>query len=168
VRRLVLLEGLGPLTDAEARAPERMRDALAAELAPRRAGERAGYPDFEGVVRRLAEATRMRESSARTLLRRGLRETPEGRWDWLADARLRLPSRLRMTEPQVEAYLRAIACPTLLVRAVPGMPADPAYFEGRAKAIADLTLVTRPGGHHLHLDAPEAVAAVVGPFLAGG
>jgi pimeloyl-ACP methyl ester carboxylesterase len=166
VRRLVLLEGLGPMTDPDERAPERLREALAGELAAaRRGGERSGYPDPDVVARRLAEATQMRVESAHALLRRGLSEVLPGRWDWRADGRLRLPSRLRMTESHVEAFLRAIACPTLLLRAVPGMAVDPRHLEKRLTAIRDLQLVERPGGHHLHLDDPASVAEVVAPFL---
>ena len=166
VKRLVLLEGLGPMTDPEERAPERLREALAGELAAvRRGGERTGYPDPDVVATRLAEATQMQVGSAHALLRRGLFEVMPGRWDWRADGRLRLPSRLRMTEGHVEAFLRAIACPTLLLRAVPGIVVDPRYLEKRVAAIKDLTLVERPGGHHLHLDEPAVVAEVVAPFL---
>jgi hypothetical protein len=126
VRRLVLLEGLGPLTDDEARAPERMREALAAESeGRRRGGPRAGYADAEQVAQRLASAVSMQASSARTLLGRGLVAQDNGRFDWRADgSSLRLPSRLRMTEAQVAAYLGAITAKTLLVRAEPGMPAE--------------------------------------------
>ena len=109
----------------------------------------------------------MRQDSAELLLARGLHAATPGRWDWRADGRLRLPSRLRMTEAQVEAFLRAIACPPLLLRAEPGMPADDAYFAERLGWIADLSRVVRSGGHHLHLDEPGTVAAVVGPFLLG-
>jgi pimeloyl-ACP methyl ester carboxylesterase len=166
IHRLALLEGLGPLTDPDDSAPERLRESLAAELAAtRRSGERPGYPDPEVVGRRLAEATQMQPSSAQTLLRRGLFEALPGRWDWRADSRLRLPSRLRMSEAQVTAFLRRIACPTLLLRAVPGMPVPSDYFEARAACIADLRLVERPGGHHIHLDDPATVAELVSSFL---
>ena len=168
VRRLVLLEGLGPMTDDEARAPERMREALNAESEARRrgAGPRTGYADAEHVAQRLASAVMMQVASARTLLRRGLVALAGGRVDWRADGgSLRLPSRLRMSTAQVAAYLRAITAKTLLVRAEPGMPADESYFAGRAAQISDLTWARLPGGHHVHLDDPAAVAAVVAPFL---
>lgn len=167
VRRLVLLEGFGPMTEADARAPERLRDAIAGELAmTRRGGERTGYPDLQTVARRLAGAVNMRPESAEVLLRRGLHEVAPGRWDWRADGRLRLPSRVRLSEPQVEAFLRAIACPTLLLRARPGMP-DAGLLAARLPWIADLTCAERPGGHHIHLDEPDVVAGLVGPFLRG-
>jgi len=167
IHRLALLEGLGPITDPDESAPGRLRDALAAELAATRPHARPGYPDPEAVARRLAEATQMQAGSAQTLLRRGLFEALPGRWDWRADSRLRLPSRLRMTEAQVTAFLRQIACPTLLLRAVPGMHVPPEYFTARIACIADLRLVERPGGHHIHLDDPAGVAELVSGFLHG-
>lgn len=169
VRRLALIEGLGPMTEPDAGAPARLREALTDELAlaRRTGGPRSGYPDPQVVARRLAAAVQMQQDSAEVLLARGLHEVEPGRWDWRADGHLRMPSRLRMTEAQVEAFLRAIACPTLLLRAQPGIPVDAAYFATRLAWLANLTWVERPGGHHLHLDDPETVAAVVGPFLLG-
>jgi pimeloyl-ACP methyl ester carboxylesterase len=70
-----------------------------------------------------------------------------------------------MTEAQVTAFLRRIACPTLLLRAVPGMDVPAGFFEARLASIADLRLVERPGGHHIHLDDPTSVAEVVSSFL---
>jgi hypothetical protein len=39
------------------------------------------------------------------------------------------------------------------------------YFRSRCDAIKDLRMVTLPGHHHLHLDDPAPVAAVVSRFL---
>ena len=81
VRRLALLEGLGPMTELDIGAPARLREAMAAELAlARRGGSRSGYPDPQVVARRLAETVQMRQDSAELLLapRRG-RGGPAGR-----------------------------------------------------------------------------------------
>lgn len=166
VSRLVLLEGLGPLTNPDEQAPRRLREALRAEAAARGRDEHAGYPDAGEVARRLAEATGMRRDSAEILLARGLERGGAG-YRWRADPRLRLPSRIRLTEAQVSAFLRAIACPTLVVRARPGMPFDEAQAAARVQAIADVRVAEVAGGHHVHLDDPAAVGALVGPFLAG-
>lgn len=164
VARLVLLEGLGPLTNPDDLAPKQLRDALLAERAARARDEHVGYPDREQVAQRLATATGMTVDSARILLRRGL-EDADGRVRWRADPRLRLPSRQRLTEAQVRAFFTAIACPTVVVRADPGMTVDEALLRDRLAAIAGATLARIPGGHHVHLDDPAAVAAIVGPFL---
>lgn len=166
VTRLSLLEGLGPLTNPDADAPRQLRDALTAEAAARGREGHDGYPDAAQVARRLAAVTGMRPDSAEVLLARGLVAGGAG-VRWRADPRLRQPSRLRLTEAQVMAFLRAITCPTQVVRARPGMPADEALLAARFAAIADARLDELAGGHHVHLDDPAAVAARVGPFLVG-
>ncbi|MDC0674999.1 alpha/beta fold hydrolase [Nannocystis radixulma] len=164
VARLVLLEGLGPLTNPDEAAPRQLRDALQAEAAARARDEHSGYASAEQVAERLASATGMCVDSARILLRRGL-EPHDGRVRWRADPHLRLPSRQRLTEAQVRAFFTAITCPTLVVRAVPGMAFDEVLMRERLAMIGGAVLAEVPGGHHAHLDDPAAVAAIVGPFV---
>ncbi|HEY8378844.1 MAG TPA: alpha/beta hydrolase [Nannocystis sp.] len=166
ITRAVLIEGLGPLSTPDEGAPRQLREALAAEAAARaRREEHPGYTDLEQLTRRLVAATGMRPESAQILLERGL-YAEGGVYRWRADARLRRPSRQRLTEAQVRAFLAAITCPTLVIRARPGMQVDEELARGRFAAIAGATLAELPGGHHVHLDDPAAVAALVGPFLA--
>jgi hypothetical protein len=48
------------------------------------------------------------------------------------------------------------------------MPVDEELARARFTAIAGATFAELPGGHHVHLDDPAAVAARVAPFIAGG
>lgn len=162
VSRAVLLEGLGPLTEPAGRAPERLRQAVEAEMAP----ERPGRPlaDLEAAALVRAKASGLELGAARVLAGRGTTPSAEG-LRWSADPRLRLPSRLRLSEAHVEAFLRAIACPVRVVLASRGWAADPELLSARLGAIARATLDHVEGGHHVHLEAPEAVAAAIGEFL---
>jgi pimeloyl-ACP methyl ester carboxylesterase len=167
VRKLALLEGLGPYVESEAGTPGRLVRALAAErrTAARAEHSRPVYPDLDAVVRRLqAAGPSMLPASARTLLTRGLREV-DGGVTWRSDRRLRHPSRVRLTEGQVLAFLAAIECPTLLVRASGGLPVAAEVTRRRVDAVRDLTVVHVDGGHHVHLDAPELVAPSLCAFL---
>lgn len=191
VQRLALLEGLGPVTEDPKHAAERLARALEEEV--RKHGRAAPvYVSREDVVRRLeASMSRLTRGAAQTLAARGLREV-EGGVTWRSDPRLRLPSRLRLTEEQVLTFLRAITCPTLLVRGSEGFPFAPKPTSARVAALRGdaaqasseagsspepsseltpeltprLTMVELPGGHHLHLDTPEPVAAAIREFLA--
>lgn len=170
IEALVLLEGIGPLSEAAHHAPDRLRQSLLeqarkAERA-RKGGSRTVHADRGAAVQRLISGTaKMRESSARTLLERGL-QTVDGGVTWRTDPRLRVASRVRMTEPQVLAFLGAIASPTLYLKASDGFGMLPGRDHPRVEAIADLTYVELPGGHHVHLDDPEPVADAVRSFLA--
>jgi pimeloyl-ACP methyl ester carboxylesterase len=164
VQRLVLIEGLGPVTEEPKHAAERLARALDEE--ERKRGRTAPvYASREEAVRRLVGSmSKLTHAAAETLVARGLREV-EGGFTWRSDPRLRLPSRLRLTEEQVVAFLRAIACPVLLVRGSEGFPFAPKPESARVAALREAKLVELPGGHHLHLDTPESVAAVIREHL---
>jgi RNA:NAD 2'-phosphotransferase (TPT1/KptA family)/pimeloyl-ACP methyl ester carboxylesterase len=164
IDRCVLLEGLGPMSDDPAEAARRLARSLRIE-ARKQDDSKRRFPDPESAAERLREAATMTIESARILIARGLVER-EGGWTWRADPRLRIDSRLRMTEEQVHAFLRAIQSPVLLVLAEQGWPYDPGLFQRRVDEVASLTLVRLHGHHHLHLDDPESVAAALIPFLA--
>ena len=167
VERLILLEGLGPLTDAPEDAPKRLARAIEEERA-KRGRTPTVHADLETVVARLGQTVqRLSPQAAEVLVRRGLKEV-DGGVTWRSDPRLRIASRLRLTEPQVLAFLRAIECPTLLVRASAGYPFASDGGEARIRAIRDLEVVQLPGSHHVHLEDPESVAAAVLRFLESG
>lgn len=165
VRRLALIEGLGPLAEDAKHAPERLAKAIAQDTGKQ--GRRIPvYPSIEEVERkRLAAAWTMKPASVRTLLARGLKPTAGG-VTWRSDPALKVASRMRLTEAQVLAFLQAIRCPTLLVRGDTGFPFVPADDGPRVQAVADLKIEALTGGHHLHLDEPEAVSAALNAFFA--
>ena len=163
ITRLALLEGLGPLTEAPERAPARLRDALEAELRPERAPRRV-LPDLDAAAAARARAGDLTLDAARLLAARGTEPCGDG-LAWRADPRLRLPSRLRLTDDHLLAFLRAIACPTRVVLASRGWPMDPAALQARLAAIAGASVVHVDGGHHVHLDDPEPVAAALAGHL---
>jgi len=165
VRRLALVEGLGPLSEDPERAPKRLAQSIEAENGRR--GQRVPvYPTAEAAAERLhAAVPSLSLAGARILVARGLREV-EGGFGWRSDPRLRVPSRLRLSEAQILAFLRAIEAPTVLVRGAEGSPFAPEPMGARVAAVREATLVELPGGHHLHLDHPEPVGEAVAAFFA--
>ncbi|MFO7565182.1 MAG: alpha/beta hydrolase [Enhygromyxa sp.] len=163
IDRCVLIEGIGPMSDDPAEAARRLARSLRVEARKQDPSKRL-FPDPDSAAERLREAATMELESARILIARGL-AAREGGWTWRADPRLRIDSRLRLSEEQVHAFLRAISCPVLLVSAEQGWPYDRAAVQRRVDAVAQLTHVRLPGHHHLHLDDPEAVAAAIIPFV---
>ena len=114
---------------------------------------------------RLAEVGGLTPGSAETLVERGTVEQGGG-FVWRADPRLRVSSRLRLSEAHVLEFLRRVTCPVLAIRALHGWPFDLAAMEKRRACVRDLEYVELPGGHRVHLDDPEAVADVLRPFFA--
>ena len=101
--------------------------------------------------------------SSALLCERGLQLVDDG-WTWRADARLRLASSLRLSEAQIEGFLRALGMPTLLIVGEQGMGGN-GLFDHRLDWPQQLALKRLPGRHHLHMENAEAVAAELKAFI---
>lgn len=154
--RLLLIEGLGPLGDDGSRTLQRFRDAMA----PR---DGNGKPlrifrDIEQAIHARHLVSGLPADQARPIVERGLIETGGG-WCWRSDPRLTRPSAVRLAEPQIHALLRGITAPTALLLAQPATPYLPsAPMQARAACVAHIAVSHLAGGHHLHLEHPQAVA----------
>lgn len=164
VERCVLIEGLGPMTEEPEHAAKRLARSLRVEQRKQDTQKRL-FDSPEAAAARLREAAPMTPASARILIERGLVQV-DGGYSWRADPRLRLDSRMRMSDAQLTAFLRAVTCPVLLLRARSGWPFDAKLMAARAGLIQQLEVHELDGQHHLHLDDAEAVAARVIPFFA--
>jgi pimeloyl-ACP methyl ester carboxylesterase len=163
IERVVLLEGIGPLSEPAERAPATLAEALAQEARLAESAPRT-FASFEAAVAARRRDSDLDQESASRLVERGS-ERVEGGVRFSFDPRLRTRSRVRFTEEQVHAFLRAIACPALAVRASQGWPFPEELVAGRAAAIPNLRVVEIDGGHHVHLTHPERVATAVREFL---
>ncbi len=166
VGALVLLDGLGPLVEPPEALPDRLARALREEDRLRRAPPKI-YPTVDD-ARRTFEAVRA-ELGPRAVdaLLPGSLDRVRGGVRWAADPLVRAPSRLRLTEAHVEAFLRRVACPVLVVEPERGILAKAgARAEARRACLRQVERAEVPGGHHAHLERPEAVARAVASFVA--
>ncbi|WP_133501469.1 alpha/beta fold hydrolase [Cognatilysobacter terrigena] len=167
IERLALIEALGGLTEAEDRTATRLREAFAVHGEPAGARRRV-FPDVAMAVRARLQAGGLTEAAARPIVERGLAPAAEGGFTWRSDARLTRPTAVRMTEGQMRDVIAAIECPVRLVHAVPAFRFFPADArDARAANLRTVEVVGIEGGHHLHMEIPETVAAAIGPFLRG-
>lgn len=159
LRRLILVESLGPIALPAAEAPERLKKYLK-DVKRHRASKTPIYSSMDEVVALRRRATTMSDSSARTVLQRSLTPCKDG-VTWRSDPTLLLPSPSRLTPEQVHAFLRAITAPTILVRADAGLQYDPTDTAERLKSIPHASIARVAGGHHVHLDDPRVVADAI-------
>ena len=164
VTRLALIDGLIPFTGEADSAPQKLGEALRAQMAL--AGKRKPvYEVFERAVQaRLQGVGAVSLEAAELLAHRGLMPVPGG-YTWRTDSRLTLPSPLRLTHAHAMAFARNLQCPVKLVVAEQGMLlAQPNFMQlldGLAVECQQL-----PGGHHLHLDDDNGAALVADCFKA--
>lgn len=163
VRRLVLIEGLGPPATDPLEAPTQLRKAID-DMFALPGKTMPLYDDPETAVEaRTRGFGGLSHECARLLCERGLRRDADG-WRWRTDPRLRLASSLRLSEAQVEGFLRDIRAATLLLLGEQGLGGSGA-FDHRLDWLRDCRLERLPGRHHLHMEQPERVAASVRAFL---
>ncbi len=163
VQRIVLLEGAGPLAADPARAPAQLVSAISDESKIGGSTARA-FPDLEAAISARARDTELDRESARLLVGRGSEEVGEG-IRFTHDPRLKTRSRLRFTENQVLAFLSAVSCPVLAIRALQGWPFPEEIVIARMAVIPDLERAEVEGGHHVHLTHPERVAPLIADFF---
>lgn len=162
---LVLLDGMAPIVEAPELAAERLGRALDEQRT--KLGRRPPvYPDRRTAITRLSGSfSGLSLGAAEVLCNRGLVEVPGG-VTWRSDPQVRWTSRSRMVEAQVVAVLRAIACPTLLVRASRGLLGAAIPTAERIAIMRDVEVLDLDGSHHVHLEEPAAVAPAITGFFA--
>lgn len=166
IERLLTIEALGALTEAEERTTQRLRDALAAyRMLPNK--QLRVFPDVATAARARLQARTgdLGEAAATLLVERGLRPV-DGGFVWRSDPRLTMPTAVRMSEAQSRNLVASIECPTRVIYAEPAQSYFPeALRRERAALLAQGELIVMPGTHHLHMDDATAVAAAIGDFF---
>lgn len=164
IERGVFIEALGALAEVPERTVKRMREAVAATRAL--PGKRLRvFPDVEPAIRARMQANALSEPVARLLVERGVVEV-EGGYVWSSDSRLTLPTMTRMTEAQIRDLVAGIECPAKAIFADPAQPYLPdALRRERVALMPQGELVVLSGGHHLHMEQPQDVAAAIGDFF---
>jgi len=170
VRRLVNLEGFGMPDVSPAAAPERLSRWLDELKAP---PSLRPYATLADVAERLRKNNpRLAEDKAAWLAGHWARETPEG-FLLNADPAHKLANPVLYRKAEVLACWQRITAPTLWVEGSEdqltrfwGGRFPREEFEARLAVVPRLArTVLQDAGHMLHHDQPEALAAVLEPFL---
>jgi pimeloyl-ACP methyl ester carboxylesterase len=165
VKSVSLIESLGPSGGPPAGAVERLRGFLDDTHRP---PNRKRYPSVEDAAARLRENNpSLPQDAALLFARHGTRATSDGGVTFTFDPRHRRRFGLGFDEAQWLALEAAVTCPVQLMRGREGLWPDATKLQGRMDALrtlADPPLVL-PGGHHVHMEQPEAVARALAAFI---
>ncbi len=159
IERMVLVDGIGPWSTPPEQAPEQLAEGLR-ERKTLLGKSKRRMDDLETACRVLGEVYGMAAEQVRPLAERGTEPSGDGGVQFSYDLLLRASSLMRLTEPQVLAFLRRVEAPTRLIRPSDGWPVDEQTVARRTGAVEPLELVEVAGGHHVHLEAGERVAAI--------
>ena len=197
IRRLLLIEGLGPLTQVAEKTLDQLRRAHSARASFTGEGLRV-FANLDEAIEARCRSGHLSTEAARCIVERGVRpadvrhggarslagdgsKSRSGdthsrleefhalpNLSWSSDPQLTVVSPSRLTEEQLAAILPAIRAPTLLVLAEPHAPyLQPAMIEARIALVPDIDVVRLTGTHHLHLEDPQPVASTMRAFLQG-
>lgn len=170
VRKLVLLDSLGPVASA----PGNFASDLRRGLLARRSVAGKQLPVYPSIADALAARVRADNLGggairppevAQSMVERGLKQVPGG-FTWRTDPRLTTPSPTRFGEPQVLSAIAAIRAPTMLVLAEPraNFLSGP-FAEARLLAFTGARIERIAAGHHVHLEQSALVAQLLQEFL---
>jgi pimeloyl-ACP methyl ester carboxylesterase len=163
ILRLALIEALGPLSMKPDVNPAATQKALE-QMGALDSKPLPVYADLREASGLRAVASGFSPAIATLLTIRNVKPVAGG-LTWRSDPRLLFKSPLYLTEEQVLAYLVRIEAPCLVICAEHGYLRRRANMAQRYARVPALELKTMPGGHHLHLENPRAVAEVLGEFL---
>lgn len=116
-------------------------------------------PSYDSVEQALAsrlKAMPMGEAGARKIVERGSMKTEKG-IEWRTDSRLTLSSAVKFSEAHIEAMMKAVNCPNLVILAKQGAVLKLNTLE-RLECYPQFNYHLLAGGHHFHMD--EAVAEI--------
>jgi len=171
VRRLVVIEGLGPAPRPKGQPPsrsieQRMRDWVAEQRSlsgrlPRR------YASIEDAFARMqTENKHLTPEQARHLTQHGVNQNEDGTYSWKFDNYVRVWPPYDMTREEIAELWSRITCPTLLVYGKESWARNPKE-DGRASYFRDVRVLGVPGaGHWVHHDRLELFLSEVRSFLA--
>lgn len=161
--RVAMIEGFGPNSMKAEESPKSTLKAM------------AQMRDFEQrpppVYADLAEASKLRAANsgfsmeiATLLTARNVKPVASG-VTWRSDPRLLFKSPLYLTEEQVLAFIAPIQAPALVICGASGYLPRRAHMAERYARVPHLEVKTLPGGHHLHMENPMAIADVLRGFF---
>jgi pimeloyl-ACP methyl ester carboxylesterase len=164
--KLVLIEGVGPLSMEFADAPPRMAGWIG-ELHDRGRNHFREYTSREAGANQLQQTNpRLRKEFAIDLARAGMRQNDKGKWIWKFDPLHRTAAPQPFYAAQALEFLRRIECPVLIVDGQESRQNRRTDKQQRYDAIQHHR-IARIGsaGHMVHQDNPEELAKIVADFL---
>lgn len=163
VKAVVSIDACGPLTKTEDTTTLQMRDSILS-----RHGKSAGTGkpvDLEKAVAARCRVSDIAEAHARTILQRNLKRGQDGLLYWCSDPRLRTQSTLRLTETQAKDLMTSIQCPVWFGAASNSFKKVATVYPQRQSWFSNSQIDHFSGGHHIHMEQPEAVSAAIRQFV---
>jgi len=166
VRKLVLIEGIGPVGMTFSDAPLKMEKWIT-ELHERGRRHFREYTSLAAGASQLRQTNpRLSENTALEIARAAMKQNDRGKWIWKFDPLHRTTAPQPFYTAQALEFLRRLQCPVLLIDGEQSRQTRRTDKQERYEAIANHQRVTINGaGHMVHQDNPDQLADVVRDFI---
>ncbi|MGE5060340.1 MAG: alpha/beta fold hydrolase [Betaproteobacteria bacterium] len=166
VKKLVLIEGIGPVGMTFSEAPLKMEKWIT-ELHERGRRHFREYTSLAAGASQLRQTNpRLSENTALEIARAAMKQNDRGKWVWKFDPLHRTTAPQPFYTAQALEFLRRIQCPVLLIDGEQSRQTRRTDKQERYEAIANHQRVTINGaGHMVHQDNPDQLADVVRDFI---
>ncbi len=161
-KSITLIESLGPSGGSPENALERLRGFLEDVHRPAR---RKTYPSVEAAAARLRENNSSLTEAASLHLAHHGTEPVEGGFVFRFDPLHRRRFGHGYDEAQWLVLLSAISCPVQVIHGSHGLSFEDEQARARLAAMRASKPRTLSGGHHVHMEQPEAVARALEHFI---
>lgn len=159
IRSLCCIEAFGLVTGAPEDALTQLQKGFSSRLKQQNRTLPV-YPDLQHLHHARAKAGDFDAALGALLLQRNLRDV-EGGYSWRTDPRVRTVSPFRFTEAQVPAVLAGLTMPMQLLLGQDGHADLRDAVSRWGDQVPQLRIANLPGGHHVHMQAPEQTATLV-------
>ncbi|MGY5453218.1 alpha/beta fold hydrolase [Agarivorans sp. MS3-6] len=151
---LVCIDGIGPLSINEQATTEHLAKAIRQRHKQKHT---KGFAELNYAIKLRAKTNGLSEDNSRLLVERAVMQR-DGRWYWRHDEKLKLSSPLRFSELQAKNICQSVPFASLLIAASEFPLLTPDYIALRQSWFSQLETQMVSGGHHLHMQNPQAVA----------
>jgi len=165
VQSLTMIDSLHPQTRAPEEGPAMLRRSLHqfTHWNPQR---KKTFPSLDKAVdaRLAASPYPQSKASARLIMDYATAETDQG-YTLLSDARLNFRSPLMLCRTQIEAFIQTVEQPVMSILATHGIVQNRQDIDQTIELFQNISTKYIEGGHHVHMEKPQEVAACFLPFV---
>jgi len=168
ISSLVLIEAVVPQSNDAEESPSQLASSIES-IVQQSKRSRHYYRAFsDAVASRQRGFVPLGKEDATVLAERGVFEDENGFY-WGNDYKLLSPSEVKFTSAQINAFLRCISMPVLLIAAQDGLIHEMCELQSLLSKIANITLVELDGNHHLHMSSKAVeLAERINEFIVQG
>ena len=123
------------------------------------------HPSADSAIKARVSVSDMNYQQAKIIVKRGLVKEGQG-YIWRADSRLRNVSPYRLTLSQAEQFICDIQCPVQLIHGSKGLDMVTSGISHFGPLFKNFVYYDITGGHHVHMEQPQATAELINTFIA--